>query len=233
LPSESDLPARLGAVLAVLYLIYNTGADHPERGDLRADAVRLARSVASLMPDEPEAAGLLALLLLNEARRPARGDGTEIVLLRDQDRATWDQTLIAEGHRIVRGCTRRNRPGPYQLQAAIQAVHRDASSFEETDWRQIVSLYDQLVRVMPTPVVGLNRAIALAEADGPRRGITELDALSAELNGYHLLHATRGTLLRRLGDTEGARLAYERARAGRHRAGPPVPLEADRRTGGR
>ncbi|MCP4246617.1 MAG: RNA polymerase sigma factor, partial [bacterium] len=170
-PAEADLPERLRSVLSVLYLIYNTGADHPDRAELRSDAIRLARALVALMPDEPEATGLLALMLLNEARVPARTAEGTLVLLRDQDRTKWDRTMIEEGHAIVRACIRRDQPGPYQLQAAIQAVHCEAASFEATDWHQIVALYDHLFSVVPTPVVALNRAIAIGESEGPDAGL--------------------------------------------------------------
>ncbi len=210
-PLDPDLPERLQAVLAVLYLIYNAGADDRERDDLRAEALRLARSLVELMPDEPEASGLLALMLLNESRMAARLDGSDIVLLRDQDRARWDREMIDEGQSIVRACIRRNRPGPYQLQAAIQAVHGDARTFAETDWSQIALLYDRLLTVMPTPVVALNRAIAIGETQGPAAGMAALEGLDAQLSTYHLLHATRGSMLRDLGDVDGAADAYQRA----------------------
>jgi RNA polymerase sigma-70 factor (ECF subfamily) len=210
-PEEADLPERLGPVLSVLYLIYNTGLDDRERSSLRSEAIRLARALVELMPDEPEAAGLLALMLLSESRVPARTSEGEIVLLRDQDRTTWDRRMIEEGRAIVRACIRRGRPGPYQLQAAIQAVHSDADRFEVTDWAQILALYDQLLSVMPTPVVALNRAIAVAEVEGPDAGLTALDAIAADLDDYHLLHAARGTILRRLGRRDAARAAFERA----------------------
>lgn len=169
-PDQADLPERVRSVLSVLYLIYNTGLDAPERGSLRAEGIRLARALVELMPGEPEAAGLLALMLLNESRVPARTAEGELVLLRDQDRTRWDRTLIAEGRAIVRTCIRRGRPGPYQLQAAIQAVHCDADSFEATDWPQIVSLYDHLLSVMratacrPIASAGSVRASAVSSA---------------------------------------------------------------------
>jgi RNA polymerase sigma-70 factor (ECF subfamily) len=210
-PAEADLPERLRSVLSVVYLIYNTGGDDPERGSLRSDAIRLARSLAGLMPNEPEAAGLLALMLLNESRMPARTAEGTLVLLRDQDRTKWDRTMIEEGHAIVRACIRRDRPGPFQLQAAIQAVHCDADSFEATDWPQIVALYDHLFSVMPTPVVALNRAIAIGETGGPGAALTALDAIAADLDNYHLMHAARGTTLRRLGQRDAAKAAFERA----------------------
>jgi RNA polymerase sigma-70 factor, ECF subfamily len=212
-PQEADLPERLRSVLSVLYLIYNTGLDDPDRPYLRGQAIRLARTLAGLMPDEPEAAGLLALMLLSEARVPARTAGGQLVLLRDQDRTRWDRAMIEEGQAIVRACIRRGQPGPYQLQAAIQAVHGDAESFEATDWPQIVALYDHLYGVLPTPVVGLNRAIAVAETEGPEVALARIDAIAPGLDAYHLLHAARGTMLRRLGRREDARAAFERAAA--------------------
>ena len=210
-PDQADLPERLRSVLSVLYLIYNTGLDDPERASLRREAIRLARALVELMPDEPEAAGLLALMLLSEARVPARTHEGELVLLRDQDRARWDRTLIDQGQAIVRGCIRRDQPGPYQLQAAIQAVHCAADSFDATDWRQIVTLYDHLNSIMPTPVVALNRAIAVAEVDGPGPALAQIDAIARKLDGYHLMHAARGTMLRRLGRRDDARAALGRA----------------------
>lgn len=210
-PAAADLPERLRPVLAVLYLIYNTGADDPARASLRTEAIRLARALAGLMPDEPEAAGLLALMLLGEARMPARTVEGDLVVLRDQDRSRWDRTMITEGQAIVRACIRRDRPGAYQLQAAIQAVHCDAASFEDTDWPQIVTLYDHLLAVMPTPVVALSRAIAIGETEGPAAALVAIDELAPDLDTYHLLHAARGTVLRRLGRREEARAAFERA----------------------
>jgi RNA polymerase sigma-70 factor (ECF subfamily) len=210
IPGATDLPGRLRAVLAVLSLIYNTGADDPGRAELRAEAIHLARVLAALLPGEPEADGLLALLLLAEARVPARWNGGEPVLLADQDRTRWDQALIAEGHRLVRACVRRDRPGQYQVQAAIQAVHCAAGTFAETDWAQIVTLYDHLLALTPTPVVALNRAIALGELLGPDHALTELDRLADDLDGYHLWHAARATFLRRRGDP-AAGAAYARA----------------------
>ncbi|HSF84258.1 MAG TPA: DUF6596 domain-containing protein [Acidimicrobiia bacterium] len=211
IPSDADLPARLQSVLAVLYLIYNAGADDPDRAPLRSDAIRLSRALAELMPDEPEAAGLLALMLLNESRMPARLAELDLVVLRDQDRSLWDRSLIDEGHALVRACLRRNRPGRYQLQAAIQAVHCDAATFEVTDWPQIVTLYDHLLQVMRTPVVALNRAIAIAEVNGPQEGLTALDAEGGALDGYHLMHAARGSMLQGLGRFSEAIEAYARA----------------------
>jgi RNA polymerase sigma-70 factor (ECF subfamily) len=210
-PAEADLPERLRSVLSVLYLIYNTGVDDPERAGLRSEAIRLARSLVELIPDEPEAAGLLAMMLLSESRVPARTAEGAIVLLRDQDRTKWDRTMIEEGHSIVRACIRRDQPGPFQLQAAIQAVHCDADSFEATDWPQIVTLYDHLFSLMPTSVVALNRAIAIGEIEGPEAALTLLDAIAADLDNYYLMHAARGTTLRRLGQRDAAKAAYERA----------------------
>src|SRR5262245_63514993 len=210
-PEEPDLPERLRSVLSVLYLIYNTGLDGAERDPLRSEAIRLARALNELMPDEPEAAGLLALMLLSESRTAARTAEGALVLLRDQDRATWDRTMIAEGHAIVRACIRRGQPGPFQLQAAIQAVHCKADSFETTDWPQIVALYDHLFAVMPTPVVALNRAIAIGEIEGPGAALTTLDAIAPDLDNYHLIHAARGTMLRTLGRRDDAQAAFARA----------------------
>jgi RNA polymerase sigma-70 factor, ECF subfamily len=210
-PEEPDLPERLRSVLSVLYLIYNTGLDGPERARLRSEAIRLARALVKLMPGEPEAAGLLALMMLSESRVPARTAEGALVLLRDQDRTKWDRTMIEEGHAIVHACIRRGQPGPFQLQAAIQAVHCDADSFEATDWPQIAALYDHLFSVMPTPVVALNRAIAIAEIKGPSAALTTLDAIAPDLDNYHLMHAARGTMLRRLGRPDAARAAFARA----------------------
>ena len=211
-PDEAELPERLRPVLAVLYLTYNAGTDGPARDYLRHEAIRLARAMSGLMPDEAEVAGLLALLLLTESRWSARfsGDGS-IILLRDQDRSSWDRSLIEEGHAIVRACLRRNQPGPYQIQAAINAVHADADSFEVTDWHQILALYDQLLAMTPTPVVALNRAIALAEVEGPGAALDILDGL--DLDEYHLFQAARADLLLRLGRHDEANQAYVRAAA--------------------
>lgn len=210
-PDQADLPERLRSVLSVLYLIYNTGLDDPERASLRGEAIRLARALVDLMPDEPEATGLLGLVLLSEARVPARTDEGELVLLRDQDRTRWDRTMINEGHAIVRTCIRRGQPGPYQLQAAIQAVHCAADSFQATDWAQIVAIYQHLYSIMPTPVVALNRAIAIAEIEGPGPALARIDEIAPKLDSYHLMHAARGTMLRRLGRRAAARAAFERA----------------------
>ena len=168
-PDEDELPDRLRAVLSVLYLIYNAGADDVGRRHLRAEAIRLTRVLVSLMPDEPEAVGLLALLILSDARMPARGDGAHVVLLKDQDRSLWDSALISEGQALVLACMRRRRLGPFQLQAAIQALHCAARRYEDTDWAAIVRFYDRLIAVMPTPVVALNRAVAVAETKGRNR----------------------------------------------------------------
>jgi RNA polymerase sigma-70 factor (ECF subfamily) len=210
-PAEHELPDRLPPVLTVLYLMFNEGSTATAgpliRTDLCAEAIRLARELVALMPDEPEVLGLLALLLLTEARRPARvnPDG-DLVLLAEQDRSLWDQELIAEGHDLVRRCLRRNRPGPYQIQAAINAVHTDG---EATDWSQVLALYDQLYALMPTPIVALNRAVAVAEVHGPALALAALE--DVDLPGYHRLHATRAELLTRLGRDDEARAAYDQA----------------------
>jgi RNA polymerase sigma-70 factor (ECF subfamily) len=211
-PEDHELPERLRSVLAVVYLVFNAGLGRPEEPDLCSEAIRLARILEALMPDEPEVAGLLALLLLTESRRDSRwrSDGS-IVLLREQDRARWDGDLIEEGQELVRRCLRRNRPGAYQLQAAINAVHADAPTFEATDWSQIVALYDQLLAMAPTPVVELNRAIAVGETKGPATALAMVDEL--DLPNYYAFHATRADLLRRLGRDEDAYEAYERAAA--------------------
>ena len=211
-PEEHELPDRLSAVLSVLYLIYTTGLNSSAERDLCAEAIRLARVLRSLMPDEPEVAGLLALLLLTESRRTTRtGPDGSLVLLADQDRVHWDRPAIAEGHRLVRWCLQRNRPGLYQLQAAISAVHADAARFEDTDWSQIVALYDQLMTLAPTPVVALNRAVAVAEVQGPTAALDLVDSL--DLPGYYAFHATRADLLRRVGKDAEATAAYARAAA--------------------
>jgi RNA polymerase sigma-70 factor (ECF subfamily) len=209
-PSEAELVDRLGSVLAVLYLIYNAGAHGPTGADLRGEAIRLTRIVAELMPDEPEVAGLLALLLLAESRQPARlAEDGSLVVLAEQDRRLWDRTLIEEGQAIVRACLRRDDAGPYQLQAAINAVHADAATIDMTDWDQVLALYDHLFELNPTPVVALNRCIALAEVRGPAIALALVDEI--DLAGYYLFHATRGELLRRLQRYEEASIAYARA----------------------
>jgi RNA polymerase sigma-70 factor (ECF subfamily) len=211
-PRDADLPTRLGSVLTVVYLIYNEGYAASSgvelvRSDLCAEAIRLARLLRDLMPDEPEAIGLLALLLLTESRRAARttNEGA-LVLLGDQDRTLWDRDLIEEGQALVRACLRRNRPGTFQIQAAIAAVHGDARRSEDTDWGQILQLYDQLMARAPSPVVALNRAVAVAEVDGAARALDLLADL--DLPRYHLFHATRAELLRRMGRVEAADAAY-------------------------
>jgi RNA polymerase sigma-70 factor (ECF subfamily) len=232
-PREADLPDRLGAVLAVVYLIFNEGhtassGDRLVREDLCAEAIRLGRLLAELMPDEPEAMGLLALMLLVSSRRAARStpDG-ELVPLAEQDRGRWDRDLIAEGQAIVRRCLRRNQPGPYQIQAAINAVHSDAPATAATDWRQIVRLYDQLQALAPSPVVALNRAVAVAEVSGPEAALALVDDL--DLAGYHLFHAIRADLLRRLGRDAEAALAYEAAIARTDNAAERAFLQRRRR----
>jgi len=214
-PSQADLPGRVRAVLAVVYLIFNEGytassGDRLVREDLCAEAIRLGRLLVTLMPDEPEAMGLLALMLLIESRRAARTTAAgDLVLLADQDRARWDRDLIAEGQSIVRRCLRRNQPGPYQVQAAINAVHSDAPDAAATDWWQILQLYNQLQSLTPSPVVSLNRAVAVAEVEGPDAALTLVDGL--DLGGFHLFHAIRADLLRRLGRNDEAALAYDAA----------------------
>jgi RNA polymerase sigma-70 factor (ECF subfamily) len=229
-PGEADLPGRLAAVLAVVYLIFNEGytastGDALTRPDLCAEAIRLGRLLATLMPDEAEVMGLLALMLLTESRRAARTapDGS-LVLLADQDRSRWDRGLIAEGQALVRRCLRRGHPGPYQIQAAINAVHSDTApgrTAGATDWGQILQLYDQLLTVAPSPVVALNRAVAVAEVSGPATALTLVDELGAAagpgtgpaLAGYYLFHAIRADLLRRLDRPADAAAAYDAALA--------------------
>jgi len=214
-PGDADLPARRAAVLAVVYLVFNEGytassGEKLVRDDLCSEAIRLGRLLLELTPDEPEVAGLLALMLLIDARRATRVDARgELVLLADQDRSRWDRGRIAEGQALVRRCLERNRPGPYQIQAAIQAVHADAAAAAATDWRQIVRLYDQLEELAPTPIVALNRAVAIAEVDGPERALALVERLA--LHDYHLFHSIRADLLRRSGRTDEAVLAYDAA----------------------
>ena len=239
-PPASELLDRLDGVLRVIYLIFNeghlaTGGEEPLRDDLAAEAIRLARLLRELMPDEPEVAGLLALLLLTQARRSARLDSDgELIPLDEQDRRLWDCDLIVEGHDLVRACLRRNRPGGYQLQAAIAAVHADAREFRDTDWRQIVALHDQLAILDPSPVVAVNRAIAIGERDGEEAGLEALGRLATDsmLQCYPVLHAARARLLARVGRGDEAAAAYERAigltdnaveRRALERRRPPAP----------
>ena len=227
-PEAHELPERLRPVLAVIYLVYNAGLSSSAEPGLCAEAIRLARMLATLLPDEPEVAGLLALLLFTESRRASRTrpDGS-LVVLGEQDRSQWDRGLIEEGQTILRQCGRRNHPGAYQLQAAINAVHADAGTVEETDWPQIVALYDRLLGVAPTPVVALNRAIAIAELHGPAVALALVEEL--DLDHYYPFHATRADLLWGLGRNSEAAAAYQRAAA-------MAPTDAEReflRLGGR
>ena len=216
-PEAADLPTRRTAVLAVVYLVFNEGyvasateeGDAPIRADLCAEAIRLGRLLRELMPQDPEVAGLLALMLLTEARRSARFVDDALVALGDQDRTAWDRALIAEGHALVRECLARNQPGHYQLMAAINAVHTDAATADATDWSQVATLYNQLYAVSPTPVVALNRSIAIAELDGPAVGLALVEPL--QLTGYYPWHAARADLLRRLDRFDEARAAYDAA----------------------
>ena len=221
-PSAQDLPERVAGVLAVLYLVFNEGylatgpATDPVRHDLTAEAIRLTRLIRALMPDDGEVAGLLALMLLTEARRTARVSATgELVTLGEQDRRAWDPALVAEGQRLVRerlaAAAAGVAPGRYQILAAINAVHTSARDIRDTDWSQVVALYDQLVRLDPSPIIALNRAIAVAELDGPEVALAAVDRLEDTLAGYHAYHATRADLLRRLGRSQQARVAYDTA----------------------
>jgi RNA polymerase sigma-70 factor (ECF subfamily) len=229
-PGEADLAERLGAVLAVVYLIFTEGhtasaGNQLGRPDLGAEAIRLGRVLAELMPDEGEVLGLLALMLLTESRRVSRtGADAVLVPLAEQDRGRWDRELIAEGHSLIRRCLRRDRPGPYQIQAAINAVHSEAPSARDTDWHQIVRLYDQLIAVTPTPVVALHRAVAVAEVAGPQQALALVEDL--DLDGYPLFHAVRADLLRRSGRADEAARAYLTAR---ERTGNTVEREFLRR----
>jgi len=232
-PDAADLPRRVQSVLAVVYLIFNEGyaassGDRLVRDDLCAEAIRLGRLLAELMPDEPEVMGLLALMLLIVSRRASRttADGA-LVLLSDQDRVRWDRELIAEGQALVRQCLRIGRPGPYQVQAAINAVHSDAATADDTDWRQIVALYDQHMAVAPSAVVALNRAVAVAEVEGPGRALALVDVL--DLAQYRQFHAIRADLLRRLGRSTEAAEAYDAAIALTENAAEREFLERRRR----
>ena len=214
-PGEAELPDRFRAVLAVVYLIFNEGyaataGERLVRDELCAEAIRLGRVLVELMPNEPDAVGLLALMLLLEARRPARTtvEGA-LVPLADQDRSLWNRGLIAEGQALVRDCLRRDQPGPYQIQAAINAVHADAPTAAQTDWWQILQLYNQLLTIAPSPIVAVNRAVAVAEVEGPDAALTLLDGL--DLENYYLFHAVRADMLRRLGRIREAATAYEAA----------------------
>ena len=215
IPTEADLPERLRSVLAVIYLIFNEGytassGDLLVRDDLCREAIRLGRLLAELLPDEPEVTGLLALMLLVESRRGTRTTAEgDLVLLADQDRSRWDGSMIAEGLALVRQCLSRNEPGPYQIQAAINAVHSDARSADDTDWSQILALYDQLMSFTPTPVVALNRAVAVAKVRGAAAALRIVDEL--ELHDFYLYHAIRADLLRRVGRTSDAARAYDSA----------------------
>jgi RNA polymerase sigma-70 factor (ECF subfamily) len=221
-PDVEEFPARVSGVLAVLYLVFNEGYlatgphSDPLRHDLTSEAIRLTRLIRDLMPGDGEVAGLLALMLLTEARRNARLSASgELVPLAEQDRGAWDATLIAEGHRLVRerlaAATDGVAPGRYQILAAINAVHTSARDMRDTDWSQVLALYDQLIRLDPSPIIALNRAIAVAELDGPDVALAAVDRLEKPLAGYHAYHATRADLLRRLGRTRQSRAAYNKA----------------------
>ncbi|MCA1706516.1 MAG: RNA polymerase sigma factor [Actinobacteria bacterium] len=218
-PEAADLPERLGGVLAVLFLIFNegylaTGDGDPVRAELTSEAIRLTRILRQLLPEEPEVTGMLGLLVLTEARREARVRNGQLVPLDEQDRAGWDHALIAQGHDLVRECLAINRPGRYQLLAAINAVHTDAPTAQDTDWSQVLALYDQLTRLDPSPIIALNRAVAIAELDGPKVALALVDRLP--LTGYHAWHATRADLLRRLGLSAEAKQAYDAAITATH-----------------
>jgi len=221
-PSAEDLPARVSGVLAVLFLVFNEGylatgsGTDPVRHDLTAEAIRLARLIRALLPEDGEVAGLLALMLLTEARRTARVSASgELVTLDEQDRGAWDPALIAEGHQLVRerlaAAAAGKAPGRYQILAAISAVHTSARDTRDTDWSQVLALYDQLVRLDPSPIIALNRAVAVAELDGPEVALAAVDRLADRLAGYHAYHATRADLLRRLGCSQKSRAAYDKA----------------------
>ena len=231
-PGATELPVRLGGVMAVIYLIFNEGytassGESLVRAELSAEAIRLGRLLANLVPSEPEVMGLLALMLLLEARRQARsGQGGDLVRLADQDRSLWDRELVAEGQAILRRCLQRNQPGPYQVQAAINAVHSDAAAAAETDWWQILQLYNQLWALSPNPVVALNRAVAVAEVEGADAALALIEEL--DLDGYHLFHAVRADLLRRLGRKAEAAVAYDAAIARTTNAAERAFLEGRR-----
>ena len=221
-PAAEDLPARVASVLTVLFLLFNEGylASSPDtdpvRNDLTAEAIRLTRLLRTLLPEDGEVAGLLALMLLTEARRAARVSASgELVALDEQDRGAWDPALIAEGHRLVRerlaAAAAGVAPGRYQILAAINAVHTSVRDMRDTDWSQILALYNQLVRVDPSPIIALNRAVAVAELDGPEVALAIAERLEPRLAGYHAYHATRADLLRRLGRGQESRAAYDSA----------------------
>ncbi len=234
-PGPDDLSARLAGVLAVVYLVFNEGylassGEAPIRDELTSEAIRLGRVLRELLPEVPEVTGLLGLMLLIEARRPTRVAGGELVPLHEQDRGGWDRALIAEGHALVRECLARNQPGPYQLLAAVNAVHADALTAADTDWSQIATLYAQLYAVSPTPVVALNRAIAVAELDGPEVALADVDRLG--LTDYHAWHATRADLLRRLGRSADAPGGVRRGHRGHGQSGRAgLPLASPRVAG--
>ena len=215
IPVDADIPARLRSVLAVVYLIFNEGyvassGDRLVRDDLSREAIRLGRVLLDLLPDEPEVMGMLALMLLIDARRTARSDANGVLVsLKDQSREQWDRNLIEEGQALLRECLRRNEPGPYQIQAAINAVHSDADTASDTDWRQILQLYDLYLTLAPSPIVELNRAVAVAEVHGPEAGLGIVERL--DLGGYHVFHAIRADLLARLGRNAEASNAYSAA----------------------